>query len=142
MTLIFQIAAVAVVVLIAFFILRGGGARHQAVRRILLLLFVLGAALSLFFPQMLTWIAKFVGIGRGTDLLLYVLVLAFLGYAATSYRRFRHLETDITELARQLALVEAGPPPGSDAPARRPAEARAASKAPAAKPKPAKPPGA
>ena len=115
MTLIFQIAAVAIVVLIAFFILRGGGARHQAVRRILLVLFVLGAALSLFFPQVLTWIAKFVGIGRGTDLLLYVLVLAFLGYAATSYRRFRHLENDITELARKLALVEAGRPPAAGA---------------------------
>lgn len=111
MTLVFQILAVAVVVVIAFFVLRGGGARHQAIRRILLLLFVVAAAFSLFFPQVLTVIARFLGIGRGTDLLLYVLVLAFLGFAATVYRRFRHIEDDMTALARRLALVEAGRPP-------------------------------
>lgn len=115
MTLVFQIAAVLVVVVIAFFILRDGGARHQAVRRILLLLFVVAAAFSLFFPQVLTWVANFVGIGRGTDLLLYVLVLVFLGFAATTYRRFRHLESDVTELSRRIALLHAEDAPGPDA---------------------------
>jgi hypothetical protein len=118
MTLVFQIAAVVVVIAIAFFILRDGGARHQAVRRILLLLFVVAAAFSLFFPQVLTFIANFVGIGRGTDLLLYVLVRVFLGYAATSYRRFRHLEDDITELSRRIALLDAGDPPQGEKPER------------------------
>ncbi len=93
--------------MIAFFVLRGGGARHQAVRRILLVLFVVGAGVSVFFPQLLTWLANLVGIGRGTDLLLYILVIAFLGFAATSYRRSRQLETQITELSRQIALLGA-----------------------------------
>jgi hypothetical protein len=109
--LVFQIAAVIAVILIAFFILRGGGARHQAVRRILLVLFVIGAGVSVFFPQVLTWLANLVGIGRGTDLLLYILVIAFLGFAATTYRRSRQLENQITELSRQIALLGAATPP-------------------------------
>ena len=112
--LVFQILAILAVVVIAFLILRGGGARHQAIRRILLLLFVVAAGVSVFFPQVLTWLANLVGIGRGTDLLLYVLVIAFLGFAATTYRKSRHLENDITELSRRIALLGADKPPASD----------------------------
>lgn len=115
--LVFQIAAIVAVVIIAFLILRGGGARHQAIRRILLVLFVLGAAVSVLFPQLLTALARLVGIGRGTDLLLYVLVIAFLGFAATTYRRSRQLENQITELARQIALLGAEKPPAATPPA-------------------------
>ncbi len=108
MTLIFQILAVVVITLVAFFVMRGGGARHQAVRAILMVLFILAAASSVFFPWLWTWAAHLVGVGRGTDLLLYLLVLMFLGYVANSYRRFRHLENDVTLLARELALLSAG----------------------------------
>lgn len=123
--IVFQIAAVVAVIVIAFLVLRGGGARHQAIRRILLVLFVVGAGVSVFFPNLLTSLAKLVGIGRGTDLLLYVMVIAFLGFAATTYRRSRQLENQITELARQIALLGAekppadAPPTGSAPPARR-----------------------
>lgn len=107
MTIFFQILAVVLIALAAFFMLRGGGARHQAIRRILMLLFIVAAASSVFFPQVWTWAANLVGIGRGADLLLYLLVLTFLGFVATTYRRFRRLETDVTELARELALLRA-----------------------------------
>lgn len=115
MTIVFQILAVAVIAVAAFFIFRGAGARHQALRRVLMLIFVVAAAASLFFPQILTWLANLFGVGRGTDLLLYFLVLIFIGYVATTYRRFRKFETDITELSRQLALMkeESAPDPGS-----------------------------
>jgi hypothetical protein len=111
--LVFQIAAVVAVIVIAFFVLRGGGARHQAIRRILLIVFVIGAGVSVFFPNLLTSLANLVGIGRGADLLLYILVFAFLGFAATTYRRSRQLESQITELARQIALIEADKPPAA-----------------------------
>jgi small membrane protein len=124
MTIVFQILAVAAVAVIAFFVLRGGGARHQAVRRILLVLFVIGAGVSVFFPQVLTWLANLVGIGRGTDLLLYVMVIVFLGFAATSYRRSRQLETQITELSRKIALLGAQPEQPAQA-AQKPAAKRA-----------------
>ena len=110
MTIFFQLAAVVLIALAAFLMLRGGGARHQAIRRILMLLFIVAAASSVFFPQVWTWAANLVGIGRGADLLLYLLVLTFLGFVATTYRRFRRIETDVTELARELALLRASSP--------------------------------
>ena len=103
---VFQILAVITIGLAAFFMLRGGGARHQAIRRILMLLFIVAAASSVFFPQIWTLAARLVGVGRGADLLLYFLVLTFLGFVATTYRRFRNIENSVTELSRQLALVQ------------------------------------
>jgi len=115
MTIVFQIIAVVVIALAAFFWLRGGGARHQAVRRIFMLIFIVAAASSVFFPQVWTYAANAVGVGRGADLLLYFMVLTFLGFVATTYRRFRQNEEQLTELARQLALARAELPPGAEA---------------------------
>ncbi len=81
--------------------------RHQAVRRLLLLGFVVAAVVSVAFPSVLSRLAGFVGVGRGTDLLLYALVIAFLSYIATSMRRTRQLTARITVLARELALAQA-----------------------------------
>jgi hypothetical protein len=106
MTIVFQIIAVVSIALASFFIFRGGGARRQALRRIVMLLFIIAAASSVFFPQAWTWVANLVGIGRGADLLLYLLVLIFVGFVATTYRRFRQLESQQTQLARKIALLE------------------------------------
>src|SRR5690554_3276771 len=81
--------------------------RHQAIRRLLLLGFVVAAVVSVAIPSVLSRIAAFVGVGRGTDLLLYALVIAFLSYIATSLRRTRQLTSRITVLARELALAQA-----------------------------------
>ncbi|NKX49458.1 DUF2304 domain-containing protein [Arthrobacter deserti] len=92
-------------------LMRGAGnARHQAVRRILLTLFALAAALSVFFPALLTRLANVLGIGRGTDLVLYALIVFFMLYMATSSQRTRQLETRITKLARRIAPDEAPRP--------------------------------
>jgi hypothetical protein len=106
MTIIFQIVVVAIVLVIAIVMMRNGGARHQAIRRILMMLFVIAAASSVFFPQIWTTMARLVGIGRGADLLLYLTVLFFLGLVMSTYRRFRQMDTQITDLARQLALSQ------------------------------------
>jgi hypothetical protein len=106
MTVIFQLLVVAIVVVIAVFMMRNGGARHQAIRRILMMLFIIAAASSVFFPQIWTTMARLVGIGRGADLLLYLTVLFFLGLVMSTYRRFRQMDTQITDLARQLALSQ------------------------------------
>ena len=49
------------------------------------------------------------GIGRGADLVLYGLVVAFFSFVVTTYQRFRDMETDYTRLARRIALDEAAP---------------------------------
>ncbi|MFC4556078.1 DUF2304 domain-containing protein [Georgenia faecalis] len=82
-------------------------ARHQAIRRLLLLGFVVAAVVSVLFPNLLTWLARQLGVGRGTDLLLYGLVIAFLSYIATTYRRLNVLDRKITTLTRELSLARA-----------------------------------
>ena len=84
-----------------------GGARHQAVRRLLLLGFIVLAIVSVLYPKLLTHVAGWVGVGRGTDLVLYLLFVLVLGFMASTYRRFRDLEHQITVLTRRLALDEA-----------------------------------
>ncbi len=82
-------------------------ARHQAIRRLMLLGFVLAAAVSVMVPQWLSAVANRLGVGRGADLLLYALVIAFLSYISTSHRRMNQLSAKITALTRELTLTEA-----------------------------------
>ena len=88
---------------------RSRGERSQAIRRIGLVVFAAFAAVSILFPDVWNRIARLVGVGRGTDLVLYALVVAFLSFTVTTYLRFRDLETNYTRLARRIALDEVRP---------------------------------
>lgn len=84
-----------------------GGARHQAIRRLLLLAFIVLAVVSVLSPHLMSTVAHWVGVGRGTDLVLYLLFVLVLGFMASTYRRFRDMERQLTLLTRRLALDEA-----------------------------------
>jgi hypothetical protein len=105
-----QLVLIVVVVAVAARLLRDRGARTQAVRRLGLLVFAAFAVWSILFPSVWNRLARLVGVGRGTDMVLYALVVAFLSFTLTTYVRFREFETRYTKLARRLALDEAGPP--------------------------------
>jgi hypothetical protein len=83
------------------------GAPHQAIRRVALVLSALIAASLIIAPTAASQLARMVGVGRGTDLLLYGLVVGFACFLATYYGRMRMLNRQITELTRALALSEA-----------------------------------
>ena len=96
---------------IALMLLRGGrAARHQAIRRLMVLAFAGFTGLSVLLPELWTQAAQSIGVGRGTDLLLYGLIIVFLGYMVTSYLRFQDLQRQVTLLSRRLALDEAPAP--------------------------------
>ncbi|WP_432509790.1 DUF2304 domain-containing protein [Kineococcus sp. SYSU DK001] len=106
-----QVLLIAVVLVVGVLLVRStAGARHQAVRRLLLAALVALAVASILVPGAVTAVANAVGVGRGADLLLYGLVVAFLGFVVSSYRRSRALEETVTQLARRLALDEAPTP--------------------------------
>jgi hypothetical protein len=105
-TLLIQILLIAVVVAVVARLFRSRSARAQAIRRVGLLLFAGFAVVSILFPDLWTQIARAVGVGRGTDMVLYALVVAFLSFTVTTYLRFRELETRYTKLARRIALDE------------------------------------
>lgn len=111
MIIIVQIVLVLVVIFFSLMLIRGGSnAKHMAVRRIMVLLFAVSAVLSIFFPTMLSQLARFVGVGRGTDLMLYAFIVSFLVYMSTTHQRFRQMETTLTKLSRRIALDEAEKP--------------------------------
>jgi hypothetical protein len=108
--LLIQIILLCGIALVALTLLRRAGARHQAIRRLGLVLFGAFAVTSVFVPDIWNTLARFVGVGRGTDLLLYGTILVLLGYMATSYIRFRELEIRFTKLSRRIALDEVASP--------------------------------
>lgn len=82
------------------------GDRSLALKRIFALTFALGAVLSIIFPDALTVIANFFGVGRGVDFLLYVFIIAGLFFAAAMIRSKARSDKRVTQLARALALLE------------------------------------
>ena len=65
------------------------------------------AAIAVWRPDLTTRIAQLLGIGRGADLVLYTLAVAFLAAVFHFYRKFRQLEGEITSLVRHVALTSA-----------------------------------
>ena len=98
------------VAMIAVVVLLGRSSRnvkHMAFRRLFLLAFAVAAVFAILFPQMLTSVAQWFGVGRGADLLLYALVIAFVGSLAMQSRRATELGRMITLNTRRLAILEA-----------------------------------
>ena len=62
------------------------------------------AAGLILYPQAATTIARSVGIGRGTDLVVYAFMLATTGVLLHFYGRQFTLRRDLVELARREAL--------------------------------------
>ncbi|MBE7699561.1 DUF2304 domain-containing protein [Oerskovia sp. Sa1BUA8] len=103
-----QVILLAAIAVVAVLLTRStADARHQAIRRLLLAGFVVASVAAIVFPQALSYLANLIGVGRGTDLLLYALVIAFVSYIATSHRRANQLSRKITLLTRELSLAEA-----------------------------------
>lgn len=86
------------------------GARRMAVRRLTSLALFAAAVVAIAFPQLINDLAQMVGVGRGTDLLLYGLIVVFVGNAVSTGAHHRQLQRDITLLARNAALQGTPPP--------------------------------
>ena len=70
-----------------------------------LLLSVLGAVLTLF-PNSTTAMARALGIGRGADLLLYLLVIGTSSGFLVMYVKLRAVRRELTLLVRKIAVAE------------------------------------
>ena len=63
---------------------------------------------SIINPGVTTAAANMIGVGRGADLLLYVLFIAFLLYIVSQYIKSQDQRDSLYRLARRVALDEAG----------------------------------
>lgn len=104
----FQLLLIAAVITAATLAVRFlPGERSLALKRIFAILFVAAAVFAIVFPGALTTIANFFGIGRGTDLLLYLFIVAMLIFATATVRAKARSDARVTDLARAVALMEA-----------------------------------
>jgi hypothetical protein len=86
-------------------LLRGSSSANKgAVRRLVSVAVGLLGILAVLLPDTLTWLANQVGVGRGTDLLLYGLVVAFACATVAAWQRMHRLEERLARLTRELAL--------------------------------------
>ena len=71
-------------------------------------------ATAVLFPEYTTTIANAVGVGRGTDLILYLLVVGSVFAVVMMTSRLMSIENTLTELVRQLAIMNADRPDKTD----------------------------
>lgn len=83
------------------------GVRMQAGKRLAFVAFLLLNAVAVIWPGATTAVAKLFGIGRGVDLLLYLLIITFVFAVINFYLRIKESEQRVTELARAVAIRDA-----------------------------------
>lgn len=111
-------------VLVVFFLSNRRKARAKAGVKIGFVLFVVFMVYAVIRPDDLTWVANRLGVQRGTDLVLYALVMGFAFVTVSTYVRFREQELRYARLARSVALQNAVRPDDS-VPPEHPADAPA-----------------
>lgn len=78
----------------------------KAWKRLALVGLLFLAVASVIFPEILDDLAKFVGIGRGADLLLYSTVVAFIFVTINIYIKFRDISLKQDKIISKIALIE------------------------------------
>jgi len=113
--MIIKILLIGAVLLISVYVLRGPlSGRHLVLRRLAGLCFAGAWIIAVLAPDALTRAANLVGVGRGTDLVLYVLAVAFVFNAIAQAQHVRRLSERLDALTRALALHTAEPPVAAD----------------------------
>jgi hypothetical protein len=105
---IIKLLLLAAIAVIGWYALRGATRPvHRIIWRGFVVLILVAGVVSTSYPQGLTWIANKVGVGRGSDLLLYILVVTFGLVSVILFRRLDALERRYIDLARSFAIQEA-----------------------------------
>ena len=64
-------------------------------------------ALAVLFPQHTDIVANFVGVGRGVDLITYLIEVVVLFVLLHYYTKFVDLQKKLTDVTRELAILRA-----------------------------------
>ncbi len=106
--MIIQVILIALTVLtIVYFLSNQNSMQMRAYKKLALLGFIILMLVFILSPESLNTIAHKVGVGRGADLLLYCLSLAFIVFTLNVYLKFKGQQDKTFRLARRIALLEA-----------------------------------
>jgi small membrane protein len=89
------------------------GVASRLLSRILIVTFVLLGAIFVVNPEWTNRIARLVGVGRGADLVLYLLFPTTITMFLYLYRKNRETQEKLTGLVRHIALQQAVHPGGA-----------------------------
>lgn len=104
----FQIILVAcVVILLLRFLGNPTSSKTQAWKKLLGVGFSLLALIIILLPELANKAAHLLGIGRGADLLLYLLTIAFIFSSISAYITSKKQQADIVKITRKLAIEQA-----------------------------------
>ncbi len=101
---------IAALLLVLYFFTNRRKANAKAWVKIGFLGLVVAAVWAILRPDDLTVVANWLGVDRGTDLMLYVLIMAFFFTTLSTWTRFREQELRYARLARAVALQNAVKP--------------------------------
>lgn len=79
----------------------------SASKKLFFMAFTFVLIVAVLAPDMVTAVANLVGVGRGTDLVLYMLAVAFGFYVVNDYLRAQDNQQQLHRLARRIAVLEA-----------------------------------
>ena len=106
-----QLLLIAAIVTLLVYLLRSRrSAQARAWVKVGYVLFVVAAVYAIVRPDDTTVLANWLGVDRGSDLLGYALIVAFLFTTLSTYMRFKDLELKYAQLARAVALDGARAP--------------------------------
>jgi hypothetical protein len=103
---------IASLVIIALYI---GTKRLSGLETSAVILIALAGIVLAIFPMLSQRVANVLHVGRGTDLIFYLAVLAGLFVVSNFYFRFKRHEETLIALARQNAIRNAKEPPAEPA---------------------------
>lgn len=106
-----QFLLIAAIITLLVYLLRSRrSAQARAWVKVGYVVFVVAAVYAIVRPDDTTVLANWVGVDRGSDLLGYALIVAFLFTTLSTYMRFKDLELKYAQLARAVALDGARAP--------------------------------
>jgi hypothetical protein len=101
---------ISVVALLVYLLRSRSTAQAKAWVKVGFVLFVLAGIYAILRPDDTTVVANWVGVTRGTDLMEYILIIAFAFTTLSTYLRFKEIELRYARLARAVALEAAQAP--------------------------------
>lgn len=104
--LIKSLLLILVVAIVIYFLTATNKTKTQAWKKILFTVFVAFMGVAIISPDSTNEVAHFVGVGRGADLLLYLLAAVFVFFAVNTYTKFQEQRNRVNALARKLALYD------------------------------------
>ena len=99
-----------IIALLVYLLRSRRNAQSRAWVKVGYLVFVMAAVYAVLRPNDTTVVAHWLGVDRGTDLMLYALIVAFGFSTLNTYLRFKDLELRYARLARAVALEGAHRP--------------------------------